>query len=168
MNMRARKYRWCGLLALAGASLAFAQDAELEEGKKLYEKECLVCHGSNASAATSHGERQLLARALAPQFSETMVDAGSDAKPAGADRLAVAPPFGPNLRGIHGRPAGSVEGFQYSAPFLKSLKGMIWDDGSLDVWMTSTQRWVPGVTMYYTQKNADIRRKIIEYLKANP
>jgi cytochrome c2 len=166
--MRLLKSSLYAMLVLTGAALVHAQDAQMEESKKLYEKECLVCHGSNTAAATSYRQRQLLARALAPHFSVTLVDAGSDGGLGVADRLAVAPPFGPNLRGIIGRPAGSIEGFHYSEPFLKSLKGMIWDEGSLDVWMTSTQRWVPGVTMYYSQKNADIRRKIIEYLKANP
>jgi Cytochrome c len=164
--MRLWKSGLCGMLALAGTSLALAQDAEMGESKKLYEKECLVCHGTNVAAVTI--QRQLLARAHAPHFSATLVDAGDDSGLGVPDRLAVAPPFGPNLRGIIGRPAGGVEGFHYSEPFLKSLKGMIWDEASLDVWMTSTQRWVPGVTMYYSQKNADVRRKIIDYLKANP
>ena len=33
---------------------------------------------------------------------------------------------GPNLHGLIGRPAGSVEGFAYSAAFLKALKGQPW------------------------------------------
>jgi hypothetical protein len=81
--------------------------------------------------------------------------------------LAFAPPFGPNLKGVYGRPAGSVKDFQYSSVFVKTLKGMEWNDASLDVWITNTQAWVPGVYMFYKQPDAQIRRKIILYLKAN-
>jgi cytochrome c2 len=160
----------CGLLALAGISLAYAQDTDIDEGKKLYEKECLVCHGTPAWGSTGQRllARPLLAHAPVPYGGTTLVDVGDTSLGIANARLAVAPPFGPNLRGIVGRSAGTVEGFNYSAPFLKSLKGMIWDEHALDVWLTSTQRWVPGVTMYYSQKNPDIRRKIILYLKANP
>ena len=82
-------------------------------------------------------------------------------------RIAVAPPYGPNLRGIYGRPAGTIQGFVYSSALLKSLKGMEWNDASLDVWITNTQKWVPGVYMFYKQPDPEIRRKIILYLKAN-
>lgn len=146
------------------SSFALAQDADLEAGKKLYEKECMVCHGFNDAGKTGEftGARQQLALAQGAHDGSTLVDADSEMQ------LAVAPPFGPNLGGVVGRPAGTVEGFNYSAPFLKTLKGMIWDEGSLNNWLTSTQRWVPGVTMYYSQKDAEVRRKIIQFLKANP
>jgi len=85
-----------------------------------------------------------------------------------AGQLAFAPPFGPNLRGVYGRPAGSVAGFQYSNTFTKTLKGMEWNDAALDVWITNPQAWVPGVYMFYKQPDPEIRRKIILYLKANP
>ena len=84
------------------------------------------------------------------------------------ERLAFAPPFGPNLRGIIGRPAGTVEGFTYSNTMMKTLKGMEWSEAALNVWITDPQAWVPGVYMYYKQKDPEIRRKIILYLKANP
>ncbi|MDP2322690.1 MAG: hypothetical protein Q8N51_01495, partial [Gammaproteobacteria bacterium] len=82
-------------------------------------------------------------------------------------RLAVSPPYGPSLRGVYGRPAGSVEGFSYSNTFLQTLKGMEWNEATLDVFLTNTQTWVPGIYMFYKQRNADVRRKIIQYLKAN-
>lgn len=84
-----------------------------------------------------------------------------------AVRIAVAPPYGPNLRGVYGRPAGTVPGFVYSSAFLKSLKGMEWNDAALDVWITNSQKWVPGVYMFYKQTDPEVRRKIILYLKAN-
>jgi hypothetical protein len=84
------------------------------------------------------------------------------------ERRAFAPPYGPNLRGIYERPAGTVPGYPYSRTFLQTLHGMIWNDSSLDVWLTDTQAWVPGVRMFYAQSDPEIRRKIILYLKANP
>lgn len=82
-------------------------------------------------------------------------------------QLAFAPPFGPNLRGVVGRPAGTAKDFVYSEPFLKALTGMTWDEGTLDWWIRDTQAWVPGTVMFYRQKDPEIRRKIIAYLKAN-
>ena len=95
---------------------------------------------------------------------------GSTASSPEADRdaqIAFAPPFGPNLHGVYGRPAGTVKGFDYSKEFMKTLKGMIWNDAALDVWITNPQAWVPGVYMFYKQPDPEIRRKIILYLKAN-
>ena len=57
-------------------------------------------------------------------------------------KLAVAPPYGPHLRGIVGREAGAVEGFIYSKAFLKALKGTQWDEAALDKWLTSPQKMV--------------------------
>jgi cytochrome c2 len=49
---------------------------------------------------------------------------------------------------------------------MKTLKGMEWNDAALNVWITDTQSWVPGVYMFYKQRDPEVRRKIIEYLKA--
>jgi cytochrome c len=159
------------------ASPAGAQDGELEEGAALFKKECMVCHGS---AAREVGEREpaplrqkwLYAALHADRV--TLVDIPAAALPAtvaakgnAALQLAVSPPYGPPLRGVYGRPAGSIEGFSYSSTFQQTLKGMEWNEATLDVFLTNTQAWVPGIYMFYKQKNADIRRKIIQYLKAN-
>ncbi len=162
--MRVLLHFACAALTVSATSLAIAEDADMEAGKKLYEKECMTCHGFNVSGKADEYQwtRQELAAALAVHPGATQIDVNDP------QQLAVAPPFGPNLGGVYGRAAGTVEGFHYSEPFLKTLKGMIWDEGSLNTWLTSTQRWVPGVTMYYSQKDAEVRRKIIQYLKANP
>jgi cytochrome c2 len=159
--MARSKWYWA---ALALAPLAQAQVSELAEGRKFYEKECMACHGENTNARYRDPARALQL-AVAPHANTTLTDTA--AAPGANLQLAVVPPFGPNLRGIIGRPAGSIEGFHYSEPFLKNLKGMIWDEAALDRWMTSSQKWVQGATMYYSQKNAEIRWKIIVYLKAN-
>ena len=145
------------VLALGLAGAASAQDADVAEGEKLYVSQCKVCHGDNAggkaSERASSGVPWLVAQGTGP-----VSDAGL---------LAFAPPFGPNLRGIVGRQAGTVPGFDYSKSFLKALTGMTWTEGTLDWWIRDTQAWVPGALMFYKQKDAEVRRKIVAYLKAN-
>lgn len=131
------------------------------EGEKLYTSQCKVCHGMNADEA-ANSRRAVRAVHLAWGASTTQTR--TDAPPL----LAFAPPFGPNLRGIYMRPAGTQKDFQYSAAFINALRGMPWSEAALDVWITNTQAWVPGAFMFYKQKDPEIRRKIIEYLKANP
>jgi cytochrome c2 len=146
------------VLTLGVAGAAGAQDADVAEGEKLYVSQCKVCHGDNSSAKAGQparaGARWLVARRDGPAS-----DAGL---------LAFAPPFGPNLRGIVGRQAGSVPDFDYSKAFRKALTGMIWTEGTLDWWIRDTQPWVPGTLMFYKQNDAEVRRKIVAYLKANP
>ncbi len=175
------------LVAVIVVGTARAQDDDLAAGEKLYASQCRVCHGLVAPPTSDLGPGSSQPRAvrLAMQQSAgpTMRDVptemtsgssvsttmpawpGKDA--AEAVRIAFSPPYGPNLRGIYGRPAGTIQGFVYSSAFLKSLKGMEWNDASLDVWITNTQKWVPGVYMYYKQPDPEVRRKIILYLKAN-
>jgi cytochrome c2 len=171
--------------AAMAAGTASAQDDDLAAGEALYASQCKVCHGLVAAPPTGNlgpGPSQWRAVRMAMQQSpgRTMQDvatgitAGAEVATAtslsaGEDplRLAVAPPYGPNLRGIYGRPAGMIQGFVYSKAFEKSLKGMEWNDAALDVWITNPQKWVPGVYMFYKQPDAEVRRKIILYLKAN-
>jgi cytochrome c2 len=170
------------LLALIVVASASANDDDLAVGEKLYVSQCKICHG-NVSAQTSDRaplpSQRLVHVAMRQSAASTMQDISglSDVTVTGAQpgqdaaevgRIAFAPPFGPNLRGVYGRAAGSVKGFDYSTAFLKSLKGMEWNDAALDVWIASPQAWVPGVYMFYKQPDPEIRRKIILYLKSNP
>ena len=152
------------VVTLCNAAIA-ADSAEVAEGAKLYGSNCQVCHGDNS---TPQAGRKLPLRAARPwmqlalqsHFGVPMSDASFN--------VAVAPPYGPSLRGIYMRVAGTVKGYQYSPEFLKALSGMPWSDSALDFWITNSQAWVPGVVMYYRQEDAAVRHKIIEYLKANP
>jgi cytochrome c len=167
---------------LHGAA-AYAQGSDAAEGEKLYVSQCKLCHGNAAAAETGElapvpPSRQVLRVAMRQPTGSAIMDVPAplmsgwteSAPRAGtgaAGALAFAPPFGPNLRGVYGRPAGSVKDYQYSPTFLKTLKGMEWNDAALAVWITNPQAWVPGVYMFYKQPDPEIRRKIILYLKAN-
>lgn len=144
------------VLALGLAGVARAQDQEVAEGEALYVSQCKVCHGDNSKQPSAR------APAGVPWFVARADGLASD-----AGSLAFAPPFGPNLRGVVGRQAGTVPGFEYSKAFLKTLTGMTWAEDTLDRWLRDTQAWVPGTLMFYKQKDAEARRKIVAYLKAN-
>jgi len=143
---------------------ARAQESDLAAGEKLYISQCKICHGSLTPEAALPGAYQL---AFTTERTHVFdVPAFSLHSGAPGDQVAFAPPFGPHLRGVYGRKAGTVEGFDYSPAFLKALKDMEWNEASLDVWITGPQLWVPGVYMFYKQPDPEVRRKIIEYLKA--
>jgi len=175
------------LLALFVAASAGAEEGDLAEAKKLYDKQCAVCHGNVAQSAAGapapvrpqwrlvHAEILRSTGAtmadvpMTPRWNaETATGALPGEHASMPERVAVVPLYGPQLRGVLGRPAGSVKGYQYSATFLKEMNGVKWDEASLDKWIASSQTMVPGTYMFYTQKDPEIRRQIIEYLKANP
>ncbi len=175
------------VMALFVAASANAQDGDLAESKKLYDKQCAVCHGNVAQPAAGdlapvrsqwrlvHAEIPQLTGAtmadvpMTPRWNvETATGALSGEDASAPVRVAVVPLYGPQLRGVLGRQAGTVGGYQYSETFLKKMNGIAWDEASLNKWITSSQTMVPGTYMFYTQKDPEIRRKIIEYLKANP
>ena len=185
--MGSRNVNFGLLMALLIAASASAQDAELAEGKKLYDKQCAVCHGNVAQSVTGGvtpvgSQWQLVHAQVAHLPGETMLDvpmaprwnAGSaiGVTPAenayGLERIAVVPLYGPQLRGILGRISGTMDGYHDSVSFLKKMNGVKWDEDSLNKWITSSQNMVPGTYMFYSQKNADVRRRIIAYMKANP
>lgn len=78
---------------------------------------------------------------------------------------ASPPRQGPNLFGVIGRPAGSLDGFKYSPAFLAGKDGIVWDEASIDHWITDPQAMIPGAIMLYKQTDPDKRRLVIEYLK---
>src|SRR5712692_6926515 len=70
---------------------------------------------------------------------------------------------GPRLRGVYGRPAGSVASFPYSESLRKS--GVTWDSSSLDKWLTDPDGFIPDNDMAFRVTNPEERTSIIEYLK---
>ena len=97
------------------------------------------------------------------------------AKPTGADLFnqqcatchslnpADPPRQGPLLAGVYGRKPGSVAGFHYSPGYAKA--DFIWDEAHLDPYLTNPQAVIPDTMMLYKQKNADVRKAIISFLK---
>ena len=76
-----------------------------------------------------------------------------------------APPRqGPNLLGIVGRKAASVEGFKYSEAFKTA--DWSWDEKNLDPWLENAAAVKPGTTMSYRQADPEKRALIIAYLKS--
>lgn len=71
--------------------------------------------------------------------------------------------IGPNLHGVFGRPAASVEGFAYS-PALKE-SGLVWTPRALDAWLANPANFVAGTTMAFTgYRSVEDRRDLIAYL----
>jgi cytochrome c len=54
---------------------------------------------------------------------------------------------GPNLHGLFGRKAGSVENFAYS-PALKE-SGVVWDDDTLTKYLRDPKEFIPGDRMAF-------------------
>lgn len=72
--------------------------------------------------------------------------------------------IGPNLFGVAGRPAASLPGFNYSAA-LKGSK-LRWDDKSLDEFLASPMKKVPGTRMPIGTPDPAKRAALIAYLKS--
>jgi cytochrome c len=70
---------------------------------------------------------------------------------------------GPKLRGVFGRKAGKMPGFTFSAA-LKGA-GVIWNQESLDKWLSDTDAMIPDNGMGFRVVNAAERTDLIAYLK---
>jgi cytochrome c len=72
---------------------------------------------------------------------------------------------GPSLVGLWGRKAGSLPSFDRYSDALKS-SGIIWDDRSLDGWLTDPERMVPDNDMPFEGiKDARVRADLLAFLK---
>lgn len=71
---------------------------------------------------------------------------------------------GPNLHGVFGRQAGTVEKFRYSEPVKNA--GFVWDAEHLDKWLADPRGFLPGNRMSFMGvKAAKDRIDLIAYLK---
>lgn len=76
---------------------------------------------------------------------------------------------GPTLRGIVGRPAASVAGFEYSDA-LKDFgaSGAIWDEATLEKFLVDTYGFVKGIRMVIPPVRRETERAdLIAFLKAH-
>lgn len=72
---------------------------------------------------------------------------------------------GPNLYGVVGSAAGSVEGFNYSPAMANS--GVIWTEEAISAYLENPRGFMPGNRMAFNglRKEAD-RNAVIAYMKA--
>ena len=70
---------------------------------------------------------------------------------------------GPRHRGVFGRKAGSLPDYDYSDA-LKSAN-IVWNEETLDKWLTDPQAVAPGGKMFFHLDNPQDRADVIAYLK---
>lgn len=70
---------------------------------------------------------------------------------------------GPAHRGVFGRKAGTAPGFSYS-PAVKN-SGVVWEEKTLNAWLTNPQALIPGQRMNFRVATAEDRADIIAYLR---
>lgn len=71
---------------------------------------------------------------------------------------------GPNLHGFWGAKAASRPGYAYSTALKNS--GLVWNEATLDPWLTRSSAQVPGTKMVYAgMPRAEDRAALIAYLK---
>jgi cytochrome c len=70
---------------------------------------------------------------------------------------------GPRHRGVYGRKAGSLPDYDYSDA-LKSAN-IVWDEETLDKWLTNPQAVAPGAKMVFHLESAQDRADVIAYLR---
>lgn len=71
--------------------------------------------------------------------------------------------IGPKHRRIIGRRAGTVADYAYSPALRQS--GIVWDEATLDKWLSNPQAMVPGSKMFFALREAQDRADVIAYLK---
>lgn len=74
---------------------------------------------------------------------------------------------GPVLNNLIGREGGSIEGFKYSKALLaKKEEGLVWDEESLDAYLTKPKDFIPkGKMAFAGLKKEEDRENVIAYLK---
>jgi cytochrome c len=70
---------------------------------------------------------------------------------------------GPRHRGVYGRKAASLPDYDYSDA-LKSAN-IVWNEETLDKWLTDPQAVAPGAKMFFHLENPQDRADVIAYLK---
>ncbi len=74
--------------------------------------------------------------------------------------------YGPSHHDVVGRQAGTQPGYHYSAALAHS--GVIWNETSLDRWLSDPRAMVPGTKMSESVRDPVQRRMIIDFLKRRP
>lgn len=74
--------------------------------------------------------------------------------------------IGPNLFGVAGRAAASVDGFAYSDAMMEAAaNGLVWDDANLDMFLKKPKKFMKKTKMVFVGIKKDGKRAdLIEYL----
>ena len=70
---------------------------------------------------------------------------------------------GPSLHGVYGRRSGVAAGFSYSAAL--SAAHIVWDDSTLEKWLTEPDALVPGSNMDFHVANPQERTDLISFFR---
>jgi cytochrome c len=113
----------------------------------------------------------LLASCVAAAFTVSADDAAGDAAHGKeiyesrcfACHSVDANRVGPMHMGVFGRKAGSIADYDYSKAVKKSK--VVWNDKTLDRWLTDPEKLIPGQKMGFQVSEAKDRADIIAYLK---
>lgn len=101
--------------ALLSAPMAFADEAAIEAGENLFNRNCVACH--------------------VVRDADNNVLAGRNGR------------TGPNLYGIAGAVAGSVEDFRYSNLMVAAHEaGIVWDEDSFAAYVPNASAYLSEVT----------------------
>lgn len=73
-------------------------------------------------------------------------------------------PKGPNLMGVIGRTAGTIEGWEFS-PALRA-SGIVWTEENLNTWLTDPDVLVPGSQMPLKVPIRFEREDVIAYIRS--
>ncbi|MEO1240946.1 MAG: c-type cytochrome [Pseudomonadota bacterium] len=82
----------------------------------------------------------------------------------GACHSIDADRIGPKHRDVFGREAGSQPDYNYSKALTQS--DLVWNEQTLDQWLTNPEATIPGQKMGYRLSNAEERQAIIVYLRS--
>lgn len=122
----------------------FSTPSVAEDGAAVYEDVCARCHGLLAEQSS---------------WRHYVPDDGSEAQ------VAVVLPQGPTLNGIVGRPAGIIEGYNYSKGMRAFAEtGAIWDRETLDTFITNSRKFIKGTTMI-VKLEEDRRAAVLDHLE---
>ncbi|WP_170775728.1 c-type cytochrome [Ruegeria lacuscaerulensis] len=102
-------------------------------------------------------------------FDRIKVDAGEDLFFSECRRChapdATDPSYGPQLDGIVGRKAGTVDGYDYSDVLAGS--GIVWTPAALRAWMEDNDGFMPGTKMRHVGiEDRTIQDFILAYLSS--
>ena len=107
---------------------------------------------------------------VASAFAQADAAAGQivfNQKCANCHTMATEPahgPKGPNLMGVIGRTAGTIEGWEFS-PALRA-SGVVWTEENLNKWLTDPDVFVPGSQMPLKVPIRFEREDVIAYIRS--